>query len=102
MNPKKTTSKYIIKLLNNKDKKNLKSIQRKMTLPKEEKQCEWNRVLRSHRGQKEGTQYFLGAERKESSTRNPIPSESILWEWRKIKTFPDEGKLEGSVTRRAI
>ena len=37
-------------------------------------------VLRNHGGQKEGTQYFLGAERKESSTRNPIPSESILWE----------------------
>lgn len=73
-----------------------------MTLPKEEKQCEWNRVLRSHGGQKEGTQYFFGAEIKESSTRNPIPSGSILWEWMETKTFPDERKLEGPVTRRAI
>ena len=34
-------------------------------------------IIRNHGGQKEEAYYFSGAERKELSSQNPIPSEDI-------------------------
>ena len=55
--------------------------------------------IKKHGGQKEVEQYFSSAKKK-MSIQNAIYAESILQEWKEIKTLSDAGKLKGYVTSR--
>lgn len=75
--------KYITIKLKIKDKV---KISQNGTLPivkQTNKQTEWQWISQQKSKRLEGrAQYFSGAERKEFSTQNPIPSKSILQKWK--------------------
>lgn len=56
--------------------------------------------LETNGGQREMTQYFSSAKRRELSTQNPTPYENILQEWRENQNIPRQRKTNGFVGSR--
>lgn len=89
---------FVIKLLKTKDKKkNLKNNQRKPMhySYRNNDLNDYVFLAENHRGQKEFSQHFLNAERKEVSILNSVFTKKILQkcEQNNIRAFTNEGKL---------